>query len=157
MQKEITVNKIFDSDLSFYETALYQMKIPILIIDSNGNFLYGNRAALLITGYTEAELIQLRFSDLFAVETGDTFSLLKSQKTLECRTNFKHQENVTIPATVKIYGVMSYEKRKHYYQIILKDMYLDEKLLIDLKTPLETITQLIKNINDRLEGSLDEQ
>jgi len=150
MSEQVIVNKVFENDLSVYSDALQHMRFPILLMDKKGDFVYANRAALLLTGYTKEEFIKLSFGDLFNTDRpDDIISLLASNQSVECTVNFVHGENIQIPAEIKAYGIRSHEKRNFYYQILLKNIHDVAALL--LEKPLDSLTARIKEFNVELE------
>jgi len=143
------INKIFDVELDVY-SELYNLRLPFLLMDSKGNFKFANRAALLITGYSDAELKALSFNDLFSANVPDPLSVLNNNSGLDCTMKIVHQELVEIPVHLKAYGVRVNEKRNFYYQIILKDMYTVNEA--HLTKHVDSLLDTLEKFNKELKG-----
>lgn len=155
MKSEVTVNPVYSLDMEIYRNALYKLKIPVLLMDKEGRFVYANRATLLLTGYSSAEILDMSFSDLFVEDTKKiTVEYLKEKVRLECKVNIKHQENAIIVANIKAYGIRPNENREHYFQIILRDLYLADDNYSGLKKKMSSLLDKLKEFNDDLEERL---
>lgn len=151
---EIACRRVFEEDLTFYKAVIDTLKVPVFVVNQIGIFVYANKAATLVTGYDYADIVMMRFVDLFPAPNGDDpFELLLAGN-FECRAKFKHKEELHIPVTIKAYNFSKNEKRKFYYQIILKDFFLEPDELGTLYTPLVTLATHIKKVNDELEQSI---
>jgi len=152
---EVTMSKVYSMDLDLYKDMMENLRIPILLMDKEGNIIFANKAALLVTGYSSAELIDKKFNNIFNADVNDVVNLVNKtvSKRIDCQVKFKHEEDsILIPAQLKVYDMYAQDDRRSYfYQLILTDIHLGQESIKKVLSPLESLLKQLKEQNDELE------
>lgn len=120
--KQGVLQELHIKDLNFYAENFKELRIPILILDSERKVVFTTRIFGKLLRYTDAELHRMKFDELFVESDVSVFETLVAKGRFEGNLKVHHDEGAKIPVYIRMYDLKS-SNSGVYYQLIIDQFY----------------------------------
>ncbi len=134
----------------------HEDQIMIAVFSShNGNIIFFNKGAEVLTGFTRDEIIGQSFEILYPSEEADIYRkiqkmILKTKKGKRKILNMRHKSGVNIPVEIKLNPVLNEEGNVEGFILIAGDRSIRDAIVRELERSEEKFRTLFERSDDAL-------